>query len=292
MENKIQSLLFSLGVCSPNTVEEIYPQVRDRDDIRVLKCNKSGVMFLSRTDHIQLSHYSQQRDFSYWSASNRSQATMNTLDDDQRRARQFELIIRSKKWLDFGTGAGGILDLLAEKAAEAYAIEPQTHTRNELVRCGYKVFQDISQIQNEYIDIVTLFHVFEHLLDPIETLNSIAEKLVESGKIIIEVPHANDMLLSFFDLESFKRFTFWSEHLVLHTRYSLEVFLREAGFHHICVEGFQRYPLANHLYWLARGKPGGHKEWHYLQTPELNRSYAALLAQLDKTDTLIAVAEK
>jgi len=110
--------------------------------------------------------------------------------------------------------------------------------------------------------------------------------------LIVEVPHANDFLISFLNLQAFKEFTFWSEHLILHTRQSLEIFLREAGFKNIRIQGFQRYPLANHLHWLAKGKAGGHKHWHHLQTDELNRAYASMLASLDKTDTLIAVAEK
>jgi hypothetical protein len=80
--------------------------------------------------------------------------------------------------------------------------------------------------------------------------------------------------------------------LILHTRQSLEIFLREAGFGDICVIGYQRYPLANHMYWLANGKPGGHKEWPFLLDAELDKAYRNLLAQMDKTDTLIAVARK
>jgi hypothetical protein len=112
------------------------------------------------------------------------------------------------------------------------------------------------------------------------------------GKIIVEVPHAKDFLIDFLNLETFKAFTFWSEHLILHTRASLETFLQESGFKNIVIKGFQRYPLANHLYWLSQGKPGGHQHWHYLTTKELDKGYADMLASLDKTDTLIAIAEK
>jgi hypothetical protein len=56
--------------------------------------------------------------------------------------------------------------------------------------------------------------------------------------------------------------------------------------------GYQRYPLANHLYWLTSGKPGGHKEWSFLINPELDRSYSNVLKQINRTDTLIALARK
>jgi hypothetical protein len=104
------------------------------------------------------------------------------------------------------------------------------------------------------------------------------------------VPHAKDFLISFLDLDVFKSFTFWSEHLILHTRDSLKIFLESAGFSNICIKSYQRYPLANHLHWLAKGKPGGHIVWDYLRTAELDTAYANMLAKIDISDTLIAVA--
>jgi len=112
------------------------------------------------------------------------------------------------------------------------------------------------------------------------------------GKIFIEVPHARDFLISFMEHESFKKFTFWSEHLILHTRQSLTLFLEKAGFENVIVTGCQRYPLANHLYWLSENQPGGHKKWSFLRTIELDSAYSQMLSQLDKNDTIIATAIK
>jgi hypothetical protein len=114
----------------------------------------------------------------------------------------------------------------------------------------------------------------------------------ENGKIIIEVPHASDFLISFFEHESFKSFTFWSEHLILHTRNSITIFLEEAGFKDIVVTAVQRYPLANHLHWLSKNEAGGHQKWDFLRTEELDLAYAQMLSKLDKTDTLLVTATK
>lgn len=292
MENRIQSLLVSLGICDPSSIREFYPRVRDRDDIRVMRCDKSGVIFLSRSDHVAISHYQEQRDFTYWSTHSREQAVLECLDDDLRRADQFEPLIRNKKWLDVGTGVGGLLDLLGAKAVEVCAVEPQPSVREELTRSGYTVYENIHDAEDEHFDVITLFHVFEHLPEPLDALRVIRSRMVGGGRLVIEVPHANDFLITFLNLEAFKAFTFWSEHLILHTRQSLEVFLRKAGFVNISVTGYQRYPLANHLYWLAKGKPGGHKEWSFLVNTELDSAYRNVLAQLDRTDTLVAVARK
>ncbi len=290
-DNPIFSLLLSLGVISPEAIEEFYPRVRDRADVRVMRCTKSGVIFLSSAQAIDPAHYTGKDDFSYWSATTREQALLESRDDDERRARQFGMLIRQAKWLDVGTGAGGILDLLGSQAREACAVEPQVGARQQLLLLGHRVYPDIQKVPDYDFEIVTLFHVLEHLTDPVGTLRLIREKMVAGGKLIVEVPHARDFLITFLQSEAFKKFTFWSEHLMLHTRRSLDVFVREAGFTDVRIEGFQRYPLANHLYWLAKGEPGGHKHWNHLQSGALNRAYASLLTRLDKTDTLIAVAD-
>jgi len=42
MENRIQALLITLGICDPSSIREFCPRVRDRDDIRVMRYDKSG----------------------------------------------------------------------------------------------------------------------------------------------------------------------------------------------------------------------------------------------------------
>ena len=133
--------------------------------------------------------------------------------------------------------------------------------------------------------------MFEHIADPLETLVKIKSLLRLNGKLIIEVPHASDFLISFLDVEEFKAFTFWSEHLVLHTRDSLNILLKAAGFKNIAIKGIQRFPLANHLHWLKHKKPGGHLNWEFLSNPEFDSAYEKLLQSLDMNDTLMLSAE-
>ena len=160
------------------------------------------------------------------------------------------------------------------------------------MKIGYNIFEDTSEVPDNSFGIIILFYVLEHFINPVETLEQIITKIERSGKIIIEVPHANDLLISWFDLDSFKNFTFWSEHLILHTRQSLQIILEKSGFKNISIKGVQRYPLANHLYWLSRGKPNGHNRWNHLSSKALDSAYGEMLASLDSTDTLLAIAER
>jgi len=93
------------------------------------------------------------------------------------------------------------------------------------------------------------------------------------------------------DLDSFKNFTLWSQHLILHTRQSLQVMLIDAGFNNILIEGVQRYGFDNHLNWLRYGQSGGHKNpLSVIVTDSLKNSYADSLSKMDANDTLVAIA--
>lgn len=290
MSNKIQSLLIELGLSSLESIVPFYPRVRDRDDISVLRCKHSGVIFLSHTDHIGVSYYQEKEKFTYWGTKERKDAIDQTDEDSQRRYEQFGDIIGNKKWLDVGAGVGGVLDLLSPLALQTIAIEPQKAIRDSLIDVGYNVLCSVDDVVDADIDVVTLFHVFEHLVDPIAVLEKLKTRMKPGATLIIEVPHANDFLLSELDLDVFKAFTLWSEHLILHTRQSLTRFLEYAGFENVNIRGFQRYPLANHLYWLSKNKPGGDVVWQHLRSEVLDQAYSSMLANIDKTDTLIATA--
>lgn len=288
----MQTLLRALGLSDEHSIVPFYPRVRDRDDIAVLKCQRSGVLLLSRCDHMDLSHYETQQSFNYWSASDRQAALEAHREDTQRRFERCQGLVAQRKWLDVGTGLGAVLDRLSPLAAQTMAVEPQQAARRALLDLGYAVFPSVHEVPAHDLEVVTLFHVFEHLTDPLGTLAALHQRMAPGAHLVVEVPHARDFLLSFLALESFKAFTFWSEHLILHTRESLQAFIAAAGFDDIRIEGCQRYPLANHLHWLARQQPGGHHRWPHLRTPQLDQAYGELLTQLDATDTLIAVARK
>ena len=136
-----------------------------------------------------------------------------------------------------------------------------------------------------------MFHVLEHIPYQIDTLKFLKSKLKKKGKIIIEVPHAEDFLILQNELKEFRDFTFWSEHLILHTCKSLKTILFKSGFRKINIQYYRRYNFSNHLGWFLKRKPGGHDEYEKIISKELNLSYCKNLKNLCQTDTLIAVAE-
>ena len=139
--------------------------------------------------------------------------------------------------------------------------------------------------------MITAFHIIEHLPDSLQVLKSLAEKLSSKGQIIIEVPTSEDALLTLYDSDAFQRFTYWSQHLFLFNSNNLGLLAKKAGLAVNAIQHIQHYPLSNHLHWLSKGKPGVHKAWSFIDSPELNNAYANALAAIGKTDTLVAFLE-
>ena len=111
----------------------------------------------------------------------------------------------------------------------------------------------------------------------------------QNSRLIIEVPNANDALLTVYKNKNFANFTYWSCHLYLHTENTLKDLVEKAGFQTIEIRQFQRYPLANHLYWLAEGKPGGQTILEMFNEPGLIEAYNKILVEKKQTDTLIGI---
>jgi len=210
-----------------------------------------------------------------------------TAGDDARRLEFARTLIENKRVLDFGCGNGGFLLRARDVAAEVAGIEPESRLRPHFAAHGLKVWDKLSAVTDTF-DVITLFHVLEHLPDPRQVLAVLGKILRPSGQLLIEVPNADDALLTLYSSEPFSRFTYWSCHIFLFNAVTLAKVCAQAGFRVNCVKHIQRYPLSNHLHWLARGQPGGHQRWHFLDSAQLHDAYEKQLASLAATDTIMA----
>lgn len=263
-------------------------EVRDAPGVQIIECDQCGLVTLSATDHIVPGFYensgmhgAEPIPMDEW--------LKQTEWDDQRRFDMRKAMLPNKRLLDFGCGAAGFLRLARNLAADVTGIELETRVRDYWAG-KIKIVPDVEAAEGRY-DLTTAFHVIEHLPDPRAMLASLAGSLKPNGRMIVEVPSADDALLTLYDCDRFQRFTYWSQHLLLFNASTLEILAGQAGLRVVAVQYYQRYPLSNHLHWLSRGKPGGHERWSFLDTLELTSAYANSLAALGKTDTLIAHLE-
>lgn len=290
--SNIRKTLLRLKLINDENVVVFSENTRDRKDLTVYKDVKTKIIFID-------DYYVGDKEYESGNYRNKPQmlmpstnADLENMMDTKRRYEKHRQFIANKKICDFGCGEGSFLQISKHIAESSFGVEIQKNFNDALNNKGIKCFSKLEEL-TEPMDTIFLFHCLEHLPDPSKTLKEIYKSLKVNGegKIVVEVPHARDFLLDQLELESFKNFTLWSQHLVLHTRDSLHSFLTDAGFKNIHVEGVQRYGLSNHLNWLKNGKPGGHKSpLNIMETENLKNSYADALSKLNANDTLVAVA--
>jgi len=263
--------------------------VRDNPSLQILECTNCGLVTLSSLQHIQSGHYENSGmhgnglpSMEVW--------LRETEQDDQRRFEMLKAAMVNRKILDFGCGAAGFLRKAQTLASEAAGVEPERRVR-EYWGDAITLHSNLENAGHDY-DLITAFHVIEHLPDPCAMLKNLADHLKDRGRLIIEVPSSEDALLTLYESDAFQRFTYWSQHLFLFNAETLRLLAVKAGMRVVSIQQFQRYPLSNHLNWLSRNLPGGHQHWSFLDTPALTEAYAASLAAVGKCDTLIAYLEK
>jgi cyclopropane fatty-acyl-phospholipid synthase-like methyltransferase len=194
-----------------------------------------------------------------------------------------------RQLLDFGCGPGGFLLKARTRARRVMGVELEARLQKHFRLHDLDVAPTLEDLPaGQRFDVITAFHVVEHLGDPADMLAQMAAKLRKGGRIIIEVPSSADALLTLYGCTPFSEFTYWSCHLFLFNADNLPLLAEKSGLQLDYVEHIQRYPLSNHLYWLSQGKPGGHQVWDFIDSEPLCRAYEAQLAALGKTDTLMA----
>lgn len=96
-----------------------------------------------------------------------------------------------KKLLDIGCGTGDFIQFAQKKGLKVFGIEPNQKAieiaKNKIGREG-EFFDELSDT-DETFDIITLWHVLEHIPDLNRTLIEIKSKLKSEGELIIAVPN-------------------------------------------------------------------------------------------------------
>lgn len=279
-------------LCGSPNATKISDHVRDIPSLGVLRCDECGLVYLESFAHLTPEYYRSAYNEANHAAETWEEHLRICAADDERRARDLAVVATNRSFLEVGCGGGGVLLRLKDLACAVAGVEPQDRWRDVLTKKGYRVFGEISDVPPASFDVIGSFHVLEHITDPIPFLRTLGEKLAPGGRLILEVPSAHDALLRLYERKAFADFTFWSAHAYLFSPSTLETLLRRADLKVLAVRQFQRFPLSNHLRWLAEGKPGGHVAWSFLDTPELTSAYAETLARQGMCDTLIAHAAR
>lgn len=201
--------------------------------------------------------------------------------------------------LDVGSGYGVFLAEAFRQGYKATGVEISSERRKLCATLTEAPVLDVDLLEDGHrlgrYDVITLFHVVEHLTRPRPLLERLADFLQPDGALVVEVPNLEDRLAGF--CPPYRDFLWQRAHVSYFTARGLRRLLEDAGYQRVEVHGLQRYGIANAWHWLRHGTPqvrdpsfeqGEGKRW----VRRAEQQYKRWLERGLRSDTLMAVARR
>lgn len=283
---------FTCIICNDRKSGIISQKTRDNNS-QVVKC--------SSCSHIQLYPLSSAKDDkNFYNQDLQAKNVfkkINSLDLEKRSAvdtqRRVDFIRRefnnNESLMDVGSGYGFFIKAISDVGFQATGLEVSS-ARREIsktitnVSLLSKSITGLNKTKNRY-DIITLFHVLEHIKDPIKLCTDLRSYLKRNGILIIEVPNANDYLLKM--SKPYRNFYWQIAHISYFSPKTVSHVLKKAGYHKIKIKGVQRYSFINAFNWFVFGKPQLENPSYDIKVfPNIDKFYKNYLARKLIGDTL------
>ncbi len=200
---------------------------------------------------------------------------------------------KSNSILDIGSGYGFFVKLLSEngyKNVEGLEIGKE---RRKLSTENCKVKINRWDLLNEnfsserYFNLLTLFHVLEHIENPYLFLTNIKKMMVKGSILLIEVPNSNDHMLNI--SKEYFEFYWQKAHLNYFNKDILDVLFNKLNFEINKVIYVQRYDILNSFNWVIKKKPILNNQLKlpkgYLQ--KTDKYYNNILCENGVSDTIV-----
>jgi len=226
-----------------------------KDAINVIRCRHCGLIFAEKMQQHDdlIKHYSDDYFEPYLKTEQ-----IHLKKRFCKRVREIKAQVFPGRLLDVGCGAGFFLKLAGETGYTVQGVEisryAAEYARNKL---GLPVFQGelgAAGLAPESFDIITLWHVLEHVRDPKIFLSQVNGLLKDQGLLALEVPNigssAARISRSYWELMSPK------EHFYYFPPVTLRRYLKEAGFTTVATQTFFWTTPAMLLRAMSEGRRG------------------------------------
>jgi len=95
------------------------------------------------------------------------------------------------KILDIGAGVGDFLAVCKKDGWETTGIEPSEKAKTISQNKGVSFVDNLTELENQSFDIITMWHVLEHVPDLEHQIKELKRLIKPTGTIIIAVPNFN-----------------------------------------------------------------------------------------------------
>ena len=97
--------------------------------------------------------------------------------------------LTTKTILDVGAGTGDFLKVCKNNSWEVLGTEPNLNARKIAEQKGVLIREDLSKLNTKKFDVITLWHVLEHVENLQDYIKSLKGLLKNNGRIIVAVPN-------------------------------------------------------------------------------------------------------
>lgn len=110
--------------------------------------------------------------------------------------------VNKKSLLDIGCGTGDFLKICKTNNWEVFGVEPNMKARElAMLKNQISIAESLDEISNKKFDVITLWHVLEHVPNLEAYINKILNLLQSEGTLVIAVPNYNS-----FDAKYYKKY--------------------------------------------------------------------------------------
>lgn len=196
--------------------------------------------------------------------------------------------------IDVGASCGNFVKIVQSHFPDkrVVAVEPNREQAHQLRGIVKEVYSDTSEIGRKDADVVTSFHVVEHVVDPVAFMRDLASLAANDGHIIISTPNRYNYLMYMIQKE-YRPFFFRAWHNFYFCAESLIKLAEISGLQVAGLFTCHSRGIGSAFGWLRDKRPTGKGViLHESQAFALDDAWAAYLDSLMLGDTLYMICKK
>ena len=268
----------------------------------VVRCGGCGSSYLAaRPDRSEIGAYYPAEYMPHEWARQSNRRWLSRIDYRYGLTKRCRAVMRHRapgRILDVGCATGEFLALARELGWEPYGVDLSEHAVR-YAREHWKLDVSVGELEDVacpdgFFDAITLWNVFEHLYDPLESIERMGRLLAPEGVVVLTLPNLGSLDLALFG-------SAWAgydvpRHLHVFSLPALRQAFEDRGFELLetrCLYGsYHAFLLSLQFHFHARGKPGWQRTALSLARSRVMRLLCApLFAVLDrmKRGTILTV---
>lgn len=214
------------------------------ESFTILQCTNCSFKITDpKPDKNKISSYYKSKD--YISHTDSKKGIVNNIYQIVRKynvRKKYRLIKKytlGKSILDIGCGTGDLLNFFKEKKWNTFGIEPDVSARNIANKKGVDVYPEdkLNCFSDNQFDVITLWHVLEHVYDIQERINEINRLLCKNGILVVALPNCKS-----WDAKYYKEFwAAWDmpRHLYHFDKETVRLLFKENDFELITIKSMK-----------------------------------------------------